>query len=424
MKNRILIIWLFAIWGSSCRKTYEAPLPDTNWPLFNDSAGQTLPASVRHAMEGVYRIRDGAPIFGEEAILKWSYLAHGKDTSFYLSFFCSTDIAFIISEAKIFGDSILVNGYWRKMLNTQTGIARFTISFAGGTRQLLSPSPVILPDSILLNGQFGTGSSSPSRKMVLSYLRPLYNGTPFEIMAHRGGGRTSDLLPVAENSVGMIEFAGRLGATGVEVDTQLTLDSIPVLYHDNTLNLRLIQKDGLVGSVGDYTYQQLNTFVRLTDGEPIPTLREALDAVVYNTALRFVWLDTKDGEPLQQIRQIQAEYIRKAAAAGRSVEILIGIPSQTEENRFRELPDYENIPSLCELSPGDAQLINSRVWAPRWTLGLQNEAVGQVHAAGRKAFAWTLDVPDYISQFISNGNFDGILSDYSPLVAYYYYDRQ
>jgi hypothetical protein len=40
---------------------------------------------------------------------------------------------------------------------------------------------------------------------------------------------------------------------------------------------------------------------------------------------------------------------------------------------------------------------------------------------GRKVFVWTLDVPDYIFKFISQGNLDGILTNYAPLVAYDYY---
>ena len=42
-------------------------------------------------------------------------------------------------------------------------------------------------------------------------------------------------------------------------------------------------------------------------------------------------------------------------------------------------------------------------------------------AEGRKAFVWTLDEPQFIQKFIGESQFDGILSNYSPVVAYYHY---
>ena len=45
-------------------------------------------------------------------------------------------------------------------------------------------------------------------------------------------------------------------------------------------------------------------------------------------------------------------------------------------------------------------------------------------AAGLTVFVWTLDEPKFIQEFISQNNFDGILSNYSPVVAYYHYVEQ
>ena len=63
------------------------------------------------------------------------------------------------------------------------------------------------------------------------------------------------------------------------------------------------------------------------------------------------------------------------------------------------------------------------MWAPRFTLGLQNDAVLQMKAEGRKSFVWTLDEAQYMQQFITEGKFDGILSNYPSLVAYYHYAK-
>jgi glycerophosphoryl diester phosphodiesterase len=223
----------------------------------------------------------------------------------------------------------------------------------------------------------------------------------------------------------MIRYAERLGATGVEIDVHLTKDQVPILYHDNNINLRLTQNSGLVGPVEDYTYAQLQTFVRLINGERIPTLSEALDAVVYETSLHTVWLDMKAVQlSMPAIRSIQMEYLDKATAAGRTVDILIGLPTQDKFDEFKTLPDYMQAPSLCELSAEQAGEVNAEVWAPRFTEGTQNGLVEEIHGEGRRAFVWTLDEPNFIQDFIANGNFDGILSNYSEIVSYYYYTKE
>jgi len=194
-----------------------------------------------------------------------------------------------------------------------------------------------------------------------------------------------------------------------------------VLYHDNTLNLRLIQKNGLLGPIENYSYEQLNTYVKLLDGQRIPTLREALNTVVYETPLRFVWLDTKIDQPLDKVRALQQEFLQKAAAMGRQLQIVIGLPTEEAFNRLKQLQNYTTIPSLCELSPEQVREVNSRVWAPRFTLGLQTEEVEKMKAEGRRSFVWTLDEPQYVEQFVRDGKFDGILSNYASIVAYYHY---
>jgi glycerophosphoryl diester phosphodiesterase len=222
----------------------------------------------------------------------------------------------------------------------------------------------------------------------------------------------------------MIKFASRLGATGIEIDVRLTSDEVPVLYHDNTLNLRLIQKNGLVGEIENFSYEQITTFVRLIDGESVPTLQAALDAVVYTTNIRYVWMDTKYVGSLSAVRDLQKLYLQKAADAGRDLHILIGLPDEDKVGAFLELPDYQSAPALCELSLDDVHTTNAEVWAPRWTLGTQDAEVAQVQGDGRKAFVWTLDDPAYVDQFVNQSNFDGILSNYPSLVAYYYYVKQ
>lgn len=421
MRTTAIILFLFIV-VTGCRKTYEVIMPDTSrWELFNNPAALPLPNTARQPMEGVYTITEGQGSFGEQGAVKWSHVIINGDTIYHLSIFFGKDIAYLICEGKQLNGSILLNGYWRKMVSTATGLVQLTIDQAGGAAALLSGQA---PASLTIKGFFGNGQAVPTSPLSFTYSRKLNSNPAFVIAAHRSGGRTSDLLPVSENSVAMILKTPEFGSTGIEVDVRFTSDGVPILYHDNTLNLREVQKSGLVGPIENYTYQQLSTFVRLVHGEKIPTLREALDAVVYQTELGFVWLDTKYTSSIAPVHAIQQEYMQKAAALGRKLDIVIGIPGEDQYNQLLALPDYTNVPSLCELETEKADKLQSKIWAPRFTEGTQNEAVAAEHGKGRRVFVWTVDEPAFITNFIRDGHFDGMLSNFPSCVAFNYYARQ
>ena len=410
---------------TSCKKEFSAPLPSTKWNAFDSSKAVTLKSNINSRLEGVYVVTNGAnDTFGDTAVLKWSYTANNSDTTFYLSIFCEKEVSYFICEAKSLDTNILFNGYWRKMVNTETGAVRLTINRKGGADKLLNNIAFSATDTIVINGIYGNNSTTPDQAITLKYVRPLYRAKPLEIVAHRGGGRTSDLLPASENSAEIVKLASQFGATGIEIDIRFTSDGVPILFHDASLNERVIQKCGLFGDITNYTYTQLNTLVRLIKGERIPTLREVLNTVVYKTPLNFVWLDTKYTSNMQVVRDLQKEFTAKAAAIGRKVTIGIGLPDDVAVNNLLNLQDYKTTTSICELSLDDVERTNASIWAPRWTLGKQNEEVDKVHAAGRRAFVWTLDVPGSIYDFMNNGKFDGILTNYPSVTAYYHYVRQ
>jgi len=425
MKTTVIVL-LVMLSASSCKKSYQAPVPDfDNWDAFDQAGRLVLSTQSRSAMEGVYKMTDAAGSFGDSVAVKWSYAIAGNDTAWHLSIFCEKDISYLICEGRKSNADILLNGYWRKMAGVETGIVRLTIKAQQGADLIAGNGQAVVPGSIIISGVFGNGQDVPGLPISFTYKRKLYNKGSFDIIAHRSGGRTSDLLPASENSVEMIRKTPEFGSTGIEIDVRLTSDGIPVLYHDNTINLRETQKSGLVGPIKNYSYEQLAVFVRLIHGEKIPTLREALDAVVYQTPLHFVWLDTKyAGGSLQVVRDIQKEYLQKAAAAGRNLKIVIGLPDTNAMDEFLALPDFVNTPNLCELSLEDVEKTNAEIWAPRFTLGTQNEEVARVHAEGKQAFVWTLDVPDLVQQYLHDGHFDAILSNYPSMIAYYYYVQQ
>ena len=86
-----------------------------------------------------------------------------------------------------------------------------------------------------------------------------------KIIAHRGYWQT---YGSAQNSIRSFERAVEVGAYGSEFDVHMTVDSVLVLFHDNTVNGMIIQ---------EVPYSYLKD-IKLSNGECIPTLREFLEA--------------------------------------------------------------------------------------------------------------------------------------------------
>ena len=404
---------LFVLYG--CNKDTTVPIPTTG-P--NSIMSQTYPLSPssKLLMEGVYQVTSGADFFGDNVILKYNRIG--------LSIACSNGKYFVMQVGQL--DSVIfLQGYWRDGYSSETGLGSMYIAREeGGTMIVTGNSNQV----IRIRGAYGKESNLPDRTFILSYLRPFSDkvkNSKYYILAHRSGGRTSDLLPVSENSVAMINFTERFGSTGIEVDVRVSRDGIPFLYHDGDLNIRLTQKGPLAGPVENYTWAQLSSFVRLIHGEKIPTLEEALTFTIDSTNLQFVYMDMKTSSGgMATVTAVQKRMLQRAHDKGRDIIIVVGIPTTDALNDLMTVPDYKTIPSLCELTVDDVRTVNSKVWAPRWTLGTQDDLVQQMHDEGRLAVCWTIDQPPWIKDYVNNSLFDGLLTNFPYVVAYYHYIQQ
>lgn len=417
---RLCTIFLL-VFFCSCKRFLDASVPDLHWQLFDSAAATPLPVNIHKNLEGVYKISGQDDDFGGEAALKWTYTVNGKDTTYILSMFCEEDVRYFVCQGKKLDSVILLNGYWRNVENTKTGKAHFFIQPQQGAHELLQGGK---PSRTIITGKVGFGDGEPDQEFALTYLRPLYNKTPLEIIAHRGGGRNSDLLPASENSIELIKLASSYGATGIEIDVKLTKDGVPVLYHDANVNDRLTNQAGVRPPIADYSFAELNEKVRLKDGQRIPTVREALETTLYNTPLQFVWLDSKNPDCVALSRALQKEFMQKAAAIGRKLEIVIGIPDEDVLKNFLKLPDYKSVPSVCELDMEKTMQADAKIWAQSWTKGLQKEEIADLKTKSKRAFVWTLDVPKVIRHYLYKGSFDGIVTNRPSIAAYYYYARK
>ena len=416
MRKIILIVVLFLYALTSCDNIVDVDYPITD-P--NGFLAQTtpLPDYSKNIMEGIYSVVSGKEKFGEQVVLKWS----GNN----LSIFCSKNVSYLVMQGGSIDSVIYFLGYWRYATGTDIGLSNLSISAEEGGAQILKSDS--LNFQVSLKGTFTSPDGSNSKQFELKYLRPFSNfvkQSDFYILAHRGGGRNSEYLQASENSVELINLAESFGATGIEIDVHVTNDGVPFLYHDSDINLRLTQKSVVWGEIENFSWYQLRSFVKLKNGELIPSLKEALEFVLEHTTLRFVWLDLKSGKnEIPIVIELQQDILKRAALMNRDLNIVLGLPNEDKVNNLLAYPDFQNIPSLCELDIDIVRKVNSQVWAPRWTLGTQTDVVRQMHSEGRKAFVWTLDEPAFVESFMRDGEFDGVLSNYPSLIAYYYYTR-
>jgi glycerophosphoryl diester phosphodiesterase len=413
MKKIIFLIPV--IYFISCSTDLDVLVPDFgNNSIIDDT--HILSETAKKKMEGIYQVMDGAEHFGSQVVLKWN----GE----YLSVFAEKNAGYLILKGGSLESVLFFEGYWRYATNTETGLVQFKISRDNGGDYIISSSDSV---QIILNGTFGSDNDFPGRKISLGYKRSFSSKVhekPFWILAHRGAGRTSDLLPASENTLAMIDLAERFGANAIEIDVKLSQDRIPFLYHDQTINLRLTQKGPIWGDIEDFTYAQLHSFVTLINGEKIPTLREALEFVLEETNLSLIWLDMKSNKnDMPEVIPIQQEIMERAENMGRRLEIFIGLPKEEKINQFLAYPEHQEVLSLNEFELEDVHRTDSQFWGPRWTLGLQNDKVLKMHNEGRRVITWTMDEPEFINRYLKEGHFDGIVTNYPTLVAYYFYTQ-
>ncbi|KAA0264209.1 MAG: glycerophosphodiester phosphodiesterase [Chlorobiota bacterium] len=416
MKKRIPLPLILLLLLSSCDNPVEVAVPVTD-PEQIMSLTTPLPAPSKSVMEGIYTVVSGKPVFGDEVVVKWK----GNK----LAVFTSKEAGYAVLDAGSLDSTVYITGYWRQRVGTGTGPVSIAIAKDEGAAGIIKADTSAV--GIVIRGTYGVGTTSQRRELVLQYLRPFsgfVKNSRFLVIAHRGGGRNSDYLGCSENTIEMISRAEGYGADGIEIDVKVSKDGVPFLYHDDDINLRLTQKGVIWGKIEQFSWPLLSTLITLKNGERIPSLQDALQYIIDNTTLRFVWLDLKsESDEMPLVAAIQKEMLKNAKAAKRDLEIVIGLPTEDKVANLMKMPAHDNIPTLCELSPELVRGANSLVWAPRWTLGTQNSIVAQLQAEGRRAFVWTLDDQTFIKSFIDEGIFDGILTNYPSVVAYYHYMR-
>ncbi len=377
---------------------------------------QRLDTAAFAHLSGVYRVEVGGGVAADSVALLWSG-DEGSVLGEANALWCSL-------RGGLLGDTVKIVGTWRFTQGTSIGIMRLTVlPDEGGTALARGSNP---GKDLVLRGTVSDASGGSVRPFVMrrrTNLRARLRG--FWVIGHRGGARNSDRLGVSENTVEMIQLAPRLGCNAVEIDVVRTRDGVPIVFHDERFTPRTVQGAYILGLVENYTAQQIRAAARLVHGERIPTLHEVLDATMEQRRLGLVWVDVKQRAVLDSVLHAMVGAQQRARLKGRNdLRFLVGLPTAEIARSYMEHPLRSQVEAICELSTRWARDVEAEVWAPRWTAGLQLDEVQAMQREQRLCFTWTLDDPVFMNEFVTDGEFDGILTNYPTLLAAKYYTRR
>ena len=200
------------------------------------------------------------------------------------------------------------------------------------------------------------------------------------VVAHRGDWRYAP-----ENSVAAIEHSIAVGVDVVELDLQLTRDSVLIVMHDATLNRTTTGK----GRVADWTLDSIRT-LKLKNGcgirtkHTVPTLEEALLAakgrvlVNLDKADRYFDLVAPVLERTGTTRQIVMKGSKPAdevlALYGKYLDEVIYMPivNLDSENAAELMQDY-----ISDLKPAAYELLYAQAEDTAMPLRMRDTLRGQ-----------------------------------------------
>jgi len=400
--------WLFF----SCSKN-QIVLPPYN-PDSNLNNTLPIAGATMKKMEGIYNLSTGSQDIGQTFVCKVS-----KNK---VSFFSNQDGIFIILKYGFNStdSSIQFSGFWRYSESSVQGAISFSIANSEGAMEFLKNGNA---DNIKLQGVH-VDASLNSRSLALQFNRHFTQFTQhndFAIFAHHGVQTTAN-PPYAENSINGVLNDEDYGVNGLELDVRMTKDNVPICIHDASISTRLTLKGPLSGPYDQYDFNLLTQYIRLIDGQSIPSVEQVMDAFIEKTTLKYIWLDIK-GNPgvFQALEPLVKNAYAKAAALNREVVIIADLPSKSVISEYKTQDSYYPLPTMCELSIQDVIDNKCQFWGPRFSEGLLLDDIAIAHSKGIKVYSWTVNDQKLITSYLKNGKFDGFISDYPAYVVYDYY---
>ena len=210
------------------------------------------------------------------------------------------------------------------------------------------------------------------------------------VIAHRGASSIA-----LENSLAAFRAAAGQGADGVELDVHATIDGEIVVHHDPTvLGLPIAQAQ----------WRDLAS-VPLANGEPIPTLAQALD--VLGKLKVFVEVKVLDPRWDDRLLAVLDNGPNPGGYAVHSFALhVVRRLGQKRPTLPRGVLSEVATPNPKQtLEDASAQTL----WQERSTL--DEPLVKTVHGLGASIIAWTVDNPDDMERLVRRG-VDGICTNH------------
>jgi glycerophosphoryl diester phosphodiesterase len=230
-------------------------------------------------------------------------------------------------------------------------------------------------------------------------------------IAHRGA---SAITP--ENTKLAFIKALDLGADAIEFDVQLTLDDVPIVFHDETLD-RTTNGSGRVNETDFATIAELDAgswFSASFKGVEVPTFEEILTTLGGKALLN---VELKPDERVESLNR----RIVTAVARFELFESVIFSSFQADALRsMRILVPDARIGVLCEMGGLDAALalaaeLGAEALHPAVAM-VDRELVEAAHARSLAVYAWTANSHGEIKLLRALG-VDGIFTDHPDRVA-------
>ncbi len=218
------------------------------------------------------------------------------------------------------------------------------------------------------------------------------------LWAHRGSHGAGG--PV-ENTLEAFERALVEAADGVEVDVHLSVDRVPLVFHDDDLARMTAGRDRRPLSRLDAAEAAR---VELAGGGRIPTLAQVVDLVEGRARLN---VEIKDPAAVGPVADVLSGHRAEGwvvlssfsgAAVQRAAELLPALP--------RALIAEIEVPDLL----GVLRHIGATAWHPSVEL-VSAAGVAALHAAGVAVNVWTVNEPDEARRLAGWG-VDGVFTDH------------
>lgn len=227
------------------------------------------------------------------------------------------------------------------------------------------------------------------------------------VVAHRGNSAAAP-----ENTLAAIASAVACGADSVELDVQLTLDGVPVVIHDDTLD-RTTDGSGPVSATAAAEVTALDAgawFGQQFADERVPLLTDVLDLLAAAGDVELL-LELKGPWDTDDVRQVAAAVVDRGLAE-RVVAQSFSVA--TVEVLARVAPVLRR--GLLVADAGDDLLelcrpLGTSAWNPHGpALRARPELVARAQAAGLTVTPWTLNDPEEWAAARALG-VDGIITD-------------